>query len=228
MSGVVDVGDAIELTFNTVTGADVTATWLDPDLNAVVDAAAVAEVPSGSGKFPYTFLPTLPGVWTARYTASGAATQVESYYVRASAITGPPPLAAVGDVSAQYGALTPAQEGITSWLLRAASKMVRFRFPRTDEWLAAGRLDRDVVALVVANMVLRVLRNPGGLRAETVGPFSRTYDTGNAAGLLTITEEELGLLVPAVVGTSAYAIGTIRLKPGLAPPPRGWHRDWRW
>lgn len=230
MSGVVDVGDAIELTFATTTGATVLVSWFNPDMDAVVDQAAAAESPAGSGQFPYTFLPTAAGVWTAQFTASGAATAVERYYVRATDFTGPAPLATIGDVAGQYGSLTPAQEGLTGWLLRAASQMVRARFPNIDAYLAAGSLDRDVVALAVTNMVLRVLRNPGGLRSETVGPFSRSWDTRVAAGLLVITDDELGMLTPLVtLPSTVNPVGTILLRPGLAPPPKGLsRRGWGW
>jgi len=76
VSGVVDVGDAVELTFNTTTGAAVNATWLDPDQVAVDSDVPVTEAPVASGKFPYTFLPDRAGVWTGLFTASGAATAV--------------------------------------------------------------------------------------------------------------------------------------------------------
>lgn len=230
MSGVVDVGDAIELTFSTVTGATVLVSWFDPDMVAVVDQAAVTETPAGSGSYPYTFLPTSAGVWTAQFTASGAATAVERYYVRATALTGPPPLAAIGDVAGQYGTFTPAQESLTGWLLRAASKMVRARFPNIDAQLAASTLDRDVVALAVTNMVLRVLRNPGGLRSETVGPFSRSWDTRVAAGLLVITADEEAMFTPTItLPATVNPVGTVYLRPGLAPYPKGLNRSgWGW
>jgi hypothetical protein len=223
MSGVVDVGDAIELTFTTATGADVLVSWLDPDSTAVVDQVEVTEDPAGSGKFPYTFLASRAGMWTAQFTASGAATAVERYWVRATDFTGPPPLAAIGDVAGQYGTLTATQEGLTGWLLRAASKMVRAAFPNIDDQLTAGTLDRDVVALAVANMVLRVLRNPGGLRSETVGPFSRSWHTTIAAGLLVITDAEAAMFtpLPPLLPATVSPVGTIKLKPGLAPNPDG-------
>jgi hypothetical protein len=226
MSGVVDVGDAIELTFATTTGAAVAVSWFDPDGATVLDNVSVPESPAGSGQFPKTFAPTSPGIWQALFTASGAATAVERYYVRAYSVTGAPPLATVGEVAAQFGTLTAAQEGLASWLLRAASKMVRARFPLLDTQLADGRLDPELVALVVVNMVLRVLRNPQGLRSETVGPFSRSYDTTVAAGLLALAKDEIELLVPVVTGSKRYGIGTIMLRPGLAPPPCGIRRNW--
>jgi hypothetical protein len=222
----VDVGDALELTFNTAPGAAVVVSWFDPMGVAVIDQAEVAEQPAASGAYPMTFLPTSAGVWSALFTASGSTQAVERYYVRANSVTGLPPLATVGEVGNQYGSMTPAQEGLASWLVRAASKMIRFRYPQVDAQIASGLLDGDVVALVVANMVLRVLRNPGGLRAETTGPFSRSYDTSVAAGLLGLSAEELTMLTPTQLQGWAPA-STIRLRPGLAPPPCGVRRA-RW
>lgn len=226
MTAPIDVGDALELTFATAPGATVTVTWTDPVGTVVVDGATVTENPPGSGKFPYTFLPTTAGVWQAVFTASGTATAVESYWVRASAVTGLPPLATVGEVAAQFGTLTPAQEGLTAWLVRAASKLLRSYYPLLDANIAAGRVDPDVVSLVVVNAVLRVLRNPQGLRSETVGPFSRSYDTSVAAGMLAFSKDELLILVP--VPAARTRASTIMTRPGLAPPPLGLDRRNGW
>ena len=216
----VDVGDAFELTFTPAPGSDVTVSWYDPDGDAVFEGTPVTETPAASGAFPYTFLPTGPGTWSAVFTATGMSVAVERYYVRASALTGPPPLAVVGDVTGQFGTMTLAQETLTAALLRAASKMIRARFPQVDAQIADSRIDPDLVALAAANMVLRVLRNPGGLRAETVGPFSRTYDTGTAAGLLVLTAGEVSLLTPtAPAANSGLVVGTIRLKAGFPRYP---------
>ena len=71
-------------------------------------------------------------------------------------------------------------------------------------------------------MVLRVLRNPDGLRSETVGPFSTTYDTSVAAGLLAITADDLSGVTPTQVdpaGITGWApAATIRATAGMAPP----------
>lgn len=211
----VDVGDAVELTFTTAPQATVTVSWFDPSGATILDQDPVTESPAGSGSFPRTFLPTSPGVWEALFTASGTATAVERYYIRASSISGPPPLATVGEVANQFGTMTSAQEGLTSWLLRAASKMVRARFPLVDAQMATGLLDPDVVSLVVVNMVLRVLRNPQGLRSESIGPFSRSYDTTVAAGLLAFAAGELVMLTPVVTGLKRSGVGTIVLEAGL-------------
>lgn len=232
MTAVVDVGDAIELTFTTATGATVLMSWLDRYQVPVLDAVAVAESPGGSGKFPKTLVVTADGMWTAVFSASGNTSAVERYYVRALSPSGPPPLAAVGDVVGQFGAMTPAQETLTKTLVRAASALLRHHAVQAglnlDADLAAGRLDPNVAALTVTNMVLRVLRNPNGLRSETTGPFSRTYDTTAAAGLLVVTAYDLAAVTTAPVvadGVASLGIGTIRVTPGMAPPV-GYPHHW--
>lgn len=222
MAAVVDVGDAFELTFTSVPNATVSVTWLDPGGATVLDNVSVPETAAGAGTYTITLVTTEPGMWTGLFTSTGAVTAVEPYYVRSRAVTGPVPLSSLGDVTGQFGTLTDAQEGIAKFLLRAASAMVRHDFPYIDQQVASGRLNAEVVALAVSNMVLRVLRNPNGLKAETVGPFARTYDTGAAAGLLVITANEQGMLTPTPVksATSRGGVGTIRTTPGLAPPVR--------
>lgn len=226
MSAVVDVGETLELTFSAATGSQVTASWLTPDLVPVIDAAPVTETPPGAGKFPQTFTPNVAGVWTALFLGAG---QSESYYVRATPLLGPPPLAVIGDVGRQFGTMTPAQEGLAGHLVRAASSLLRQRVPGIDADVRAGRLDPDVAALTVTNMVLRVMRNPNGLRSETTGPFSRTYDTSAAAGQLVLTDYDEAAVTPAVVlpdGVAGLGVGTIRVQPGMAPPVRYPRMGW--
>jgi hypothetical protein len=210
----VDVGDAFELTFTTVTGATVTVSWYDPDLQSVFEGAAVSEAPTGSGKYPRTFVADSPGLWHAVFTASGTATAVEDFWVRALPLTGLPPLATLGEVADQFGTMTEAQEGLARSLLRAASKLVRQRVPAVDANIAAGRLDPEVVGLAVVNMVLRVMRNPRGLRSETTGPFSVTYDSATAAGQVVISGDDLLIFTPTPK-SAAGAVGTIWVTPAL-------------
>lgn len=223
----VDVGDTVEVVYTGTTGSTVVVSWYDPDQAPVFEDEPVTETPTGSGKFPFEFQPSAAGTWTARFDETGNDQQVERYYIRASDITGPPPLAVLADVAEQYGSLTAAQQSLTNALLRAASKLVRSRFPNIDQNIIDGKLDADVVALAVTNMVLRVLRNPGGLRSETVGPFSRTYDTTVAAGLLVITAQEEAMFSPSGIAGGNTAIGTARLHAGMVPPS-GVSSGWCW
>lgn len=223
----VDVGDAVELTFETVTGATVTITWIAPDATTVLDHQAVAEDPAGSGRYPTTLVPDLDGMWQAIFTASGAATAVESYWIRAVSVTGPAPLATVGDVVELFRPVNPAEESLIAALLRRASAIIRNNIPDLAAKIAAGTLSADLVGLAAINMVLRVVRNQHNLKSETVGPFTRTFDTSAAGGLLELTAADLALLTPKA--NKRKPASTIYLRPGLAPPPygiRGVYRRW--
>jgi hypothetical protein len=219
MSSTADVGDAIELTFYGAVGATVTATWIDPAGVTVLDQAIVEEVPAGSGLYPYSFLVSTPGVWTAQFYSTGTAQAIERFYIRGLSITGPAPLATLGEVADLYGSLSTAQEDLVQALLRRASAMIRQKYTDIDQRIRDGVLDGTIAAHAVVNMVLRVLRNPGGLRSETVGPFSRTFDVGRAAGLLEITAAEADMLSPDAAATAVA--GTIMVRAGLAPAPDG-------
>ncbi|GAA3750881.1 hypothetical protein [Micromonospora maritima] len=232
---VVDVGDALELTFSTTAGATVTVTWISPAGEPVLQNTPVPESTEVPGAYSYTFAPASDGVWEARFSASGTVNAVERYYVRARSTTGPPPLATVGEVAELFGTMTPAQEALTAALLRRASEMLRAHFPGLGQLVADGALAADAPAMAVINMVLRVLRNPNGLRAETRGPFSTTYDTTVAAGLLVISDSEMALLTAPIDDSSALPAGTVFAEPGLARTvwgdnlayrlrgDRGWH-----
>jgi hypothetical protein len=219
MSAVLDVGDSLKITYTAPAGSYVTIDWIDPDLQTVLTQSVNPETGDPT-KYPISLTPTHVGMWTARFRRAGESTD---YFVRVTSTVGqPPPLAAIGDVEIRYGDLDAEQTALTGYLLKAASAKVRQRFPLIGEQIAAGRLDPNVVAETVAGMVLRVLWNPEGLRAETTGPFSRTYDTSAAAGMLVITPDDAQAFVPAEVaagGRKHYPQArTIRVLPGMAPP----------
>ncbi len=225
----VDVGDAFELVFTTVPGATVRRSWYGPDEVPEYELDPIEEDPVNSGRFPATFQASTQGYWKVLVTVTGTATAVQEHWVYARGIPAIRPLAVLGHVAEQFGAMTPAQEGLTNTLLRAASALVRSHYREIDAQIAAGLLDPDTVALGVTNMVLRVLRNPKGLRAQTIGPFSFTYDVTQAAGELVISANESAMFSPVTAAAaSASAIGMVRIAAGMAPQNcrRGYRGGW--
>jgi hypothetical protein len=222
-----DVGDAIEITFNAPTGATVTVSWYDPEGTVVLNNTTVNENPGGSGKYPVVLLGSAAGQWRATFTASGAVTAVETYFETFADPSGPPPLATLSEYTDLFGSLSITRQAVAKALLRRASQLVRDRFPTIDATIVAGTTPGNSVAMAVLNMVARVLRNPSGLRSETTGPFSRTYDATASSGYLALTSDDIALIDPSVDPTASKRRGkvaTIRMQPGLAPWPIGWRR----
>lgn len=225
-----DVGDAIELTYTTAPGAAVTMSWIYlPTGVVLLEDVTVDETivdGSGTGQFPITLVGTLPGMYEAVFTSTGAATSVESYFERFDAVDGAlPPLATLGEYTELYGALSAARAATARALLKRASQLVRDTYPGIDTRIAAGTVPADSVGLAVLNMVARVMRNPNGLRSETTGPFSRAYDPDAASGMLQITESDGVLLIPPAVSRAKGKIGTVRVTGGMVPPVHRRHWD---
>lgn len=122
------------------------------------------------------------------------------------------PFATVDDVH-DLRPLSGSERGLAQTLLRYASALMRRQVPSLDARIADGTLDPLLPQLVAVQMVVRVLRNPDGIRQETVGPSSITYDTTQAVGQLMLTAADLATLSPPGTG---FALGTRRLGAGLA------------
>jgi hypothetical protein len=105
-------------------------------------------------------------------------------------------------------------------LLRYASAQIRKNLPDIDTRIASGALDPDLANLAAVQMVLRVLRNPDGVRQESVGPSAISYDNTQASGKVQFTADELALLAPAPTGTGVGA-ATARVGAGLGGGPGG-------
>lgn len=122
-------------------------------------------------------------------------------------------LATIEQVASLGRPLSDAERDLALAWLPVASAIVRSRTSSVDERLASGALSPDLVAYVVAQMIVTALDRPGAgvtQRSETVGPISRSesYDKATAAGL-GLTDAWLAMLLPAV--SSKSLIGSARL-----------------
>lgn len=223
-----DVGDAIELTYATAPNATVTMSWIHRDtsttvLDGVPVSERLADDGSPTGAFPITVIGNAAGLWEARFVATGAADNVESFFERFAISSSPAPLATITEYQDLYGELSAARQSIARALLLRASALIRAAFPRVDDRIAAGTVAADVVSMVAINMVAQVMRNPAGLRSETTGPFSRSYDPEAASGMLTLTDADRDLLNAGGLGSASSKkgrFGTARISGGLVPPTR--------
>lgn len=78
------------------------------------------------------------------------------------------------------------------------------RIPDLDAQVTAGTVLAPVVKRVVAQAVIRVLRNPEGLRTVSYGiddgTETRTVDSSLSSGALFLTSDEWDLILPTSSG----------------------------
>lgn len=132
--------------------------------------------------------------------------------------------ATVDDVTALYGAVTADDTAKATRLLDAASALLRAKVPGIDLGVAAT--DPVLVATVVAEVVARALRNPGGVKtlSRTTGPFSESVSYADAAATgLFFSDDELVMLGGSVPSTRR-GLRTFRV--GTTEPRRATETVW--
>lgn len=102
----------------------------------------------------------------------------------------------VSDLEARWRPLTVDESTVAQSFLDDAWAVVLSQVPGVEERVAAGSLRDDLVVKVVAAMVLRILKNPDGLRQWSIDDASFTRDQALSAGLLYLADSELAELMP--------------------------------
>jgi hypothetical protein len=115
--------------------------------------------------------------------------------------------ATVDDVVAEYdGTITDDQIEYIERKLTSAELVVKAVAGDIGARIGSGQTTFEAVKLVLCNMVIRLLRNPEGVRTQTVGPFSVSLDQSSSSAQLVITREDRQLL-----GLKARSRGTVTL-----------------
>lgn len=142
------------------------------------------------------------------------------------------PWSTPGDVrDAWIGEGLPDDDGLIGTWLGKAEREMRFRVPDLAERVEAdssGELRATAVDVAVS-MVMRVLRNPEGIRQRniTTGPYtgSETYG-GDVPGGLALTDDELAKL-RGVRSRGAFTVDLIPPSSPFSPAyPHGWWSSW--
>lgn len=100
----------------------------------------------------------------------------------------------VSDLEARFRALTDAEEPVAQALLDDAWAILLTVIPDLEDRITAGSTSEALVVSVMSAMVLRVLRNPNGVRQWSVDDYSETRDSALSAGLLYASPDEVRLL----------------------------------
>lgn len=117
--------------------------------------------------------------------------------------------------------LTDDEKRLAATLLEDVEAIIRSRVRNLLRRAAADESYRQIVVMVEANAVLRVLRNPEGYRQETEGNYSYSLNAAVASGHLFVLGSEWELL-----GANR---GAFTITPKVRHTGRGITRTWeRW
>lgn len=102
--------------------------------------------------------------------------------------------ATTADVAAAWRPLAPDESTFAEFWLEQASEMIRDEFVTVDDRITAGSLSAVIVKGVAVAMVIRLMKNPDGMRSvqESIEDYSvtRTRDSALSAGELYMSESE--------------------------------------
>jgi hypothetical protein len=113
----------------------------------------------------------------------------------------------VSDLELRFRPLTDTEETAVQYLLDDAWSVLLVTVPDLEDRMTSGTVTEPLASFVVSSMVLRVLRNPNGVRSWSVDDYSETRDNAVSAGTL-------------------YALERGRLADGRANPPVGGRSRW--
>lgn len=115
----------------------------------------------------------------------------------------------LADVEARFRTLTDEETAVAEALLADAWAILLVTVPTLATRISSGAAPLEVVAFVESSMVLRVLRNPNGVKQWSVDDYSETRDSTLSAGSLYASPEEVALLN----GTGASRRGAFSVTP---------------
>jgi hypothetical protein len=119
------------------------------------------------------------------------------------------------DVATKWRPLSASDETKVTALLEEAAALLDAAVPTLAAAVTAGSVSAVLVRKVVTDAVIRVLANPAGVSAQTVGPESVQFTGVRSLGSLAFTDAELALVTPSDAEGPAtvdgMAVGTAKL-----------------
>lgn len=123
----------------------------------------------------------------------------------------------IDDLEARFRPLVGDERTVAVSLIDDAWAIAQAQLPLLAAEVASGRYPVGVVRAVLCAMVIRVLRNPDGVRTWAVDDYSQTRDQSVSAGALYLSTDEMTLM-SASLGNRRP--GAFSITPGGAPDER--------
>lgn len=102
------------------------------------------------------------------------------------------------DVEQRWRPLSPAEQLVATALLADAWADVTTQVPSVPARVEASATFRRVVVSILVAMVLRVLKNPDGIRQMSIDDYQVTIDSTRSTGALYLADDERNRLLEVV------------------------------
>lgn len=121
------------------------------------------------------------------------------------------------DVAARLGrSLEPSESVLVATRLEDAELLIKSKIPDLAQQITDGDIDVEIVKMIEANAVVRLVRNPNAYTGETDGNYSYQINWKTATGELELLDNEWALLG---VGNAVYVIAPRLWTPYDMLPP---------
>lgn len=103
-------------------------------------------------------------------------------------------------------AISESQKPWVEAKLGDAWEMLKAKVPGLVERIESEDLSNGLVVAILAEAVIRVLKNPNSVRSTGIDDAQVTIDYTVASGRLYFLDEELALLMPSVAASGFYSV----------------------
>lgn len=103
-------------------------------------------------------------------------------------------------------AISESQKPWVEAKLGDAWEMLKAKVPGLVERIESEDLSNSLVVAILAEAVIRVLKNPNSVRSTGIDDAQVTIDYTVASGRLYFLDEELALLMPSVAASGFYSV----------------------
>jgi Phage protein Gp19/Gp15/Gp42 len=114
--------------------------------------------------------------------------------------------ATLSDVAVKWRPLSAADSDKVTALLAEATALLDAKIPTLAAAVTAATISPVLARMVVTDAVIRVLANPAGVTAQTLGPESVQFSGVRTLGSLAFTDDELALLTPPAVDDGQISV----------------------
>ena len=98
-------------------------------------------------------------------------------------------------------------DALANLITYAEDKILSRKGLRVADRIRTGHLSLDTVRGVITDMVLRVVKNPGGVQSDSLGSSSTAYFRNAASGAVELLKEDIDLLKPKSRGFGTMRVG---------------------